>query len=295
MTALNIRSNLGPHDALRVGRMHATGDVAHPLVVHPHAAIALVLRGSASVWCGELYEIHANDVIILPEGYPHAMRTASGLELLGLALCCACVRSGQGRRLVDLVARTGEGACAVRRLSGGDAAQLAGLLEALGSEAETRRPGWESATDALLALVHVVLARAAMPDGVPALRTAWIGRALAFIASEATNGISLSDVARHVRRAPAHVAATVRAQTGRTVSQWIAESRLAVARQWLLHSDATIEQLAATAGYPSTSQFHRVFRKAHGLTPAAWRRLHVGGAAVIPPQGLSNGADSSGG
>jgi AraC family transcriptional activator of pobA len=274
MPSLNVHSGLRPHESLRVGTYRTSGERAQPLTVHPHVAIALVRSGSASVWCGANVELCPNDVLLIPEGFPHAMRRAENLEMLGLAACTSCWREGAGRRLMEMVAEVAEGACPVRRLTAADASQLEGHLLSLGREVEAQRIGWETGTDALLALVHLGLRRASLPGPVPAGSAAWIGRALSFIALHAVGGISLVDVARHVGRSPAYVASTVQAQTGRTVVEWISEARLAAARQWLLHSDASIESLAADVGYPSTSQFYRVFRKTHGMTPRAWRVLH---------------------
>ncbi len=107
-----------------------------------------------------------------------------------------------------------------------------------------------------------------------------VAKALAFIEGHATRGVSLQDVGRHVARSPNHVAAAVKATTGRTVGQWSTHVRMAAARQLLLHSDETIEAIAERMGFSSSSHFYRTFRRTPGQSPAAWRRAHLAGAPL---------------
>ena len=279
MARVHVRSSLAAHEALRVGVHRACGALGSARVVHPHAALSLVLRGSATVWCGATYELGVGDVLLIPEGMPHAMMRADELEQRGAALCTACLGEGAGRALMEVIHQVSAGACAVRHLAAGDAARLDWLLVELGRESESGHAERRAAMDALLTLMRLVLLRASASARVVDGGVEWVGLALSFIALHATEAISLSDVASHVRRAPAHVAATVRSRTGRTVSDWIVDARLAAARDWLRHSDASIEQVAASVGYGSPSQFHRVFRRVHGMTPTEWRRLHDAAAA----------------
>jgi AraC-like DNA-binding protein len=59
---------------------------------------------------------------------------------------------------------------------------------------------------------------------------------------------------------------------------WIIAGRLAEARRRLVHSDEMIEIIAERVGYRDATHFIRVFRREHGMTPAAWRARHVAGA-----------------
>ena len=86
-----------------------------------------------------------------------------------------------------------------------------------------------------------------------------------------------ADVARAVERSAAHVASVVRKETGRTVGQWILEYRMAEARRRLRGTDEQVDIIAERVGYADATHFIRLFRRAHGLTPAAWRRHATGG------------------
>ena len=84
--------------------------------------------------------------------------------------------------------------------------------------------------------------------------------------------LSLEGVAREVGRSPRHLSRLIRNLTGKTVMDWIDERRMEEARRLLLESDHTVETIAQRVGYHDTGYFRRRFRRAHGLSPAAWRR-----------------------
>ena len=46
---------------------------------------------------------------------------------------------------------------------------------------------------------------------------------------------------------------------------------MAEARRLLLHSDASIDTITGRVGYADPTHFIRMFRREHGVTPAAWR------------------------
>ena len=93
------------------------------------------------------------------------------------------------------------------------------------------------------------------------------------------------DVARAVGRSGAHVASVVRQETGRTVGEWIREVRMAEARRRLRGTDEQVEVLAQRVGYADVTHFIRVFRRVHGVTPAAWRKSPT----VPSPPGRGSG------
>lgn len=271
-------SNLPWHHSLRVGRMRTCAEEHPPTArVHPHAALGYHLSGEATYWCGASYRLGPGDLMIIPEGAPHYKEAGSEGEVVGLALCLGCQRSEAGRALAEIFFEVAEGAPAARTVPEACRPALEGAL--LGLEQELSGDGEVEArrfaVQGYLSLVVSVLLRSAPaivdPGGGPKLSA----RALGFISRHAARGISLVDVARHLSRSPAHVAAVVKADTGRTVVEWITESRLASARQLLLHTDETIEAIGTRVGFASASHFHRVFRKSHGVTPTAWRESHL--------------------
>jgi len=64
------------------------------------------------------------------------------------------------------------------------------------------------------------------------------------------------------------------AREGTTFRELASEARFNVAKQRLKDSTATIEQIALTLGFTSSSSFGRAFQKWAGATPTAFRQQH---------------------
>ncbi len=96
-----------------------------------------------------------------------------------------------------------------------------------------------------------------------------------FIEANYHQSLTLSDVAVAVGYSPSYLTNVVRRQTGQTVQNWIIERRMAAARSLLLETDERVEEIAAKVGYQCMVHFFRQFRRHHGTTPQAWRKLQL--------------------
>jgi len=83
--------------------------------------------------------------------------------------------------------------------------------------------------------------------------------------------ISLESLADEMGYTPNYLNDLARAATGRPIGAWIADLRLNRARAYLESTDLPIAGVAAACGFDDPSYFARVFRAAHGVTPATWR------------------------
>lgn len=272
--SIRVTSNLAEPHRLTVHRMdHAHVDAPHPPTVHPHASLAYCTSGRAEMWCGATYTLGPGDVLLIPEGMPHYATSMQGVRGAGISACTSCLASMAGGHLAALFESVAEGAPASRTLAPEDRECFHGLLLQLERELDTPSMWQDLAIEGYVAVLTSIVLRAEAPIDVPKGASV-SARALAFITRRATDGISLTDVAKHVHRSVAHTGAVVKAETGRTVVEWITHARLAAGRQLLLRSDASIEAVGARIGFESASHFHRVFKREHGVTPAEWRRRH---------------------
>jgi AraC-like DNA-binding protein len=63
-------------------------------------------------------------------------------------------------------------------------------------------------------------------------------------------------------------------ETGLSPKQYLKQTRLARAAQWLSGSRLTLKEIAARLGYSSAFHFSRDFKQHHRLSPLAWRRRY---------------------
>jgi AraC family transcriptional activator of pobA len=146
-------------------------------------------------------------------------------------------------------------------------------LRNMHDEMTERRDGYREMVEAYLRIVLVALTRVAA-DYTETLRQGGepiIADVFEVIEQRHAEPLSTSDVAAAVGLTPGHLTTIVRRQTGRTVGDWIAERRMAGARELLASSDLSIEQIAGRVGYPDPTYFNRRFRQVHGVPPGAWR------------------------
>ena len=285
-------SQLPTHQTFAVWRQHHGGaeGVAHHAhaqhvghlgsVVHDHTSLSLCCEGSAHVWLeGSVYHLKRHDVLIVPEGAAHYMVEHTAGRSVGIGLCTGCVaRTVWGEALLGIVEESRATGRMVLQLTEEQAARFECAMDALASEREEPMGESALAVDGWMSIVTAMLQRATRPaDASQARRTtsAWlVGQAMEHISQHAHEAISLRDVARAVGRSPAHVAQLVKEHTGRTVVEWITHHRMTLARQLLLTTDDSLEQVAERLGFASVSHFHRTFRAHHDLSPGAWRLAH---------------------
>lgn len=270
-----MRSMLPAHTAIAASRLSHCNFPKMPAdeVVHDHSGIAVYLSGTTRLWMGMDYTLRRGDVLLIPEGMPHCSSGESDGEMLGAMLCTGCMRPPWAEPLKAAFNEVRRGQPAIRHLSDEALAQLEIVFSHLIAElAQDPQP---LMIDGLMSQITALILRAT-PLSVTQTASSppVIAAALSFIERRATDQISLSDVAQHVGRAPAHLAALMKRHTDRTVVEWITHGRMAVARQLLRGSEEAIESVAERAGFASPSHFHRTFKRLHQATPSQWRKLH---------------------
>jgi AraC-like DNA-binding protein len=247
--------------------------------VHSYAVIVLVTRGQARVRHAGEQVLRAGDVHLIPPGDPHGPAHLEEVEGWGLAFRPeALSQEGSGwgsEREFHLgpFVRIRSGCHPVLRPSPAQRRRLEHWLELIETELAQAEPGRDDALRALLRLVLVELARIEAPQSTPELVGLSLARrALTHIEAHCLQPLSLTEVAAALERSPTHVAGVVRRETGRTVGEWILEYRMAEARRRLRGTDERVDIIAERVGYADVTHFIRLFRRVHGVTPAAWRR-----------------------
>lgn len=246
---------------------------------HSYAVIFLVTRGVSRIRHSGDQVLRAGDVHLLPPGDAHGSAHFENVEGWALSFYPeafpqedASWGSPTGLRLGPLL-RVRSGCHPVLRPSAAQRQRLEGWMHLLEQELHGTERSRDEAVSALLRLVLIELERMSGPAATPVPPGQGLARqALTYIEANALEPLSLTQVARALERSATHVAGVVRKETGRTVGQWILEYRMAEARRRLQGTDEQVDIIAERVGYADVTHFIRLFRRAHGVTPAAWRR-----------------------
>lgn len=83
---------------------------------------------------------------------------------------------------------------------------------------------------------------------------------------------SLPFYAEKLSITPKHLTETVKAVTGKTAGEWIAEAVMLEARVLLQNPSLTIAQISDTLHFADQSTFGRFFKKSIGLSPVAYKQ-----------------------
>lgn len=97
---------------------------------------------------------------------------------------------------------------------------------------------------------------------------------LGYIQQHYQEDISLDDLAAHVGLHPNYVCTVFKKNIGQSYLACLHKERLRAAKNLLLETDFTIEQIANEVGYNSASQLARVFRKYESVSPSDFRNSH---------------------
>lgn len=102
----------------------------------------------------------------------------------------------------------------------------------------------------------------------------WLSDALVFIGRHATEGISASDVLRHLNRSHTLVSRAFARTLGTTVQKEIARVRIETACALLKRTSLSLEEIASRAGFSSYTYFMQAFSAALKMPPGVWRTTY---------------------
>lgn len=134
------------------------------------------------------------------------------------------------------------------------------------------------------ARAHVLRARIALLAGLVARDIAETGdnvatpdstlqrRFEALVTQHYTDHLPVAEYARRLAVSPTHLSRVMRQATGRPASAAIEDHIIREARRNLVYSNLTIAEIAYALGYQDPAYFSRVFSRATGQSPRAFRQ-----------------------
>ena len=102
-----------------------------------------------------------------------------------------------------------------------------------------------------------------------------------YISCHLNRPVCVTEIAAQVKRNPDYLSSLFKKETGKTISEYVMESRLQAARNMLLDSDCSCAEVSAAFGFSSQSYFAQCFLKSCGLTASAYRKSCKRKAAAL--------------
>lgn len=98
---------------------------------------------------------------------------------------------------------------------------------------------------------------------------------LAWLLENLTADLSVDKLAEKVAMSPRNFTRVFTRETGASPARYVAEARLAAARQRLEQTHETLDRIAEQTGFGSSINLRRLFEKQLNLTPGEYRqRFH---------------------
>lgn len=98
---------------------------------------------------------------------------------------------------------------------------------------------------------------------------------MAYIEINAAQKINMRSLAAVAYVTPTHLSRIFREETGRTISQYIIDVRMALARGMLVRRHIKLYEVSYRVGLEDSSYFSRVFKKTEGVSPSEFREMHA--------------------
>ncbi|MEZ0116731.1 UNVERIFIED_ORG: AraC-like DNA-binding protein/mannose-6-phosphate isomerase-like protein (cupin superfamily) [Heyndrickxia coagulans] len=84
--------------------------------------------------------------------------------------------------------------------------------------------------------------------------------------------ITLNEMAKHFGFNPNYLSSYLKKQTGLTFIKLVHLQRINIAAEYLVYTNAPVEQIAEKVGYENPSYFYKVFRKILHISPSEYRK-----------------------
>lgn len=100
-------------------------------------------------------------------------------------------------------------------------------------------------------------------------------RSKKFIYDHLFDKLSLSILAEQMGVSAEHLARCFKAETGLTVSQYVAQEKVKIAASLLADSNRSVNEIASYLQFQSTSYFIKLFKREKHMTPMKYRKARV--------------------
>ncbi|MFF2885957.1 helix-turn-helix domain-containing protein [Paenibacillus sp. NPDC057967] len=100
-----------------------------------------------------------------------------------------------------------------------------------------------------------------------------VEQAMRYIRDHYKEAITLSMIAERLSYSAAYVAKQFKSKTGSSMIDYLIQIRMEKAEELLLHTEVSLQEIAAGVGYNDLSYFIRIFKKTTGISPGKFRTV----------------------
>lgn len=243
--------------------------------------VVFVLEGRVRVRLDERVEEGPGPrVVVIPPTVVHAFQFEPGTRgyVLTVAEGRLFDRAAAGQDLMEELALAPR-LLAIDR-SSGDAERLAGLLEQILAEFGWARPGRAPILEWLARAVLVMVARLVQADAgarrLDRQRAELFSRFRQMVEARYREHWTIPRYAEVLRVTESRLNRICKALTGRSAFDLVQDRLLLEARRRLVYLAAPVSRLAYELGFQDPAYFCRLFKRATGMTPTAFRSSHQG-------------------
>lgn len=108
-----------------------------------------------------------------------------------------------------------------------------------------------------------------------------VARVKKYIDESLSEPISLDDLAQLVRLSTSYFSAAFKVSFDVSPHNYIVSRRVEHAKHRMANSDASLSEIALDCGLSDQAHLSRIFRRATGTTPSAWRRFSISQDAMV--------------
>ncbi|MEK8131289.1 AraC family transcriptional regulator [Paenibacillus filicis] len=114
-------------------------------------------------------------------------------------------------------------------------------------------------------------------QAVPMVQADKVAQAISYIREHGSEPITLEGLAELLDSSPRHLSRMFKSRTGYSPIEYVIRQRVEKAKELLLHTDASLQQIAVEAGFQDRYYFSRMFKKHTGMAPHRYKQ--AGGEA----------------
>lgn len=261
---------------------------------HQFVQINYITKGSGVHFiANQEYAIQTGDIFVVPPFVPHKIFSSSdksNIELIEVEFVPEFLneqfsdihhaKSLFDFKYISLFLVNDSTASTGIELNAKAQSAIGNITQSMMNEYINRTPLFEHSFKALLLELLVILIRSCEQ---PAKREenmyiylkhrAAIENVIEFIDSHFNEEIKLEDIARKAMMSNTYFCYFFKLLSGKTFTQYLIDKRLERAKEYLVHSDLNITEVALHSGFNSVSYFIRVFKNSISISPAQYRKL----------------------